>query len=170
MQYRGVFFDWFNTLSGYETPRESLYQKAFQKFGIELNVRTIYKGIQRGDRYYYSKSAPLKPSSNTPEALARYYCLYPQFIVDEARLDVPVDIQLKVVQQALTEFIGNMILYSDVLPLIQSLKKQPCLVGVITNADKRAHQTIRESAVGSLVDTIVTSEEAHSEKPDPASG
>jgi hypothetical protein len=112
MQYRGVFFDWFNTLSGYETPREYLYQKVFEQLGIELNLSTIYQGIQRGDRYYFSKTAPLRPSSNSLEDLSRYYFMYPQFIVDEARLDVPAEIQLKVIRETLSKFSGKMVLYA----------------------------------------------------------
>jgi len=41
MKYKGIFFDWFNTLAGYETPRERLYQESFQEAGIELILSTI---------------------------------------------------------------------------------------------------------------------------------
>lgn len=168
MKYKGVFFDWFNTLSGYKTPRESLYQKAFEQYGIELSTRTIFKGIQRGDRYYFSKGAPLMNTSDTLEAKARYYILYPRFISDEAHLDVPPDIQLAVVQRALSEFNGQMVLFDDCLPLLQTLKQNHMLTGIITNADARVLKTIENSVIGSLIDIVTTSEEAKADKPSSA--
>jgi HAD superfamily hydrolase (TIGR01549 family) len=165
MKYKGVFFDWFNTLSGYKTPRESLYQKAFQQHGIELSTRTIFKGIQRGDRYYFSKGAPLLNTSDTIEARAKYYVLYPRFISDEAHLDIPSDIQLAVVQKALSEFNGQMVLFDDCLPLFQTLKQNHVLTGIITNADTRVMKMIESSAIGNLVDIVTTSEEAKADKP-----
>jgi HAD superfamily hydrolase (TIGR01509 family) len=165
-KYKGVFFDWFNTLAGYETPRESLYQKAFKQYGIELNTRTIYKGIQRGDRYYFSKGAPLMNTANTLEANARYYHLYPQYIADEAHLEISSEIQLAVVQKALSEFNNKMVLFDDCLPVIRTLKQNHLFVGIITNADARVLKMIENSGIAELVDVVTTSEEAKSEKPD----
>jgi putative hydrolase of the HAD superfamily len=168
MKFKGVFFDWFNTLSGYKTPRELLYQKAFEQHGIELSTKTIFKGIQRGDRYYFSKGAPSMNTSDTIEARARYYILYPRFISDEAQLDISSDIQLAVVQKALSEFNGQMVLFDDCLPLFQILKQKHILTGIITNADARVLKTIESSYIGSLVDIVTTSEEAKADKPSSA--
>jgi len=167
MKYKGIFFDWFNTLAGYETPRERLYQKAFQEAGIELNLSTIYRGIQRGDRYYFSKSAPLN-TAQTLEDQARYYCRYPQFISDEAHLDVSSDTQIAVLKKALTQFSGRMVLFSDCLPVMKQLKERNLVVGIITNADAKILKVIAGAGLGTLVDSITTSEEARSEKPDAA--
>ncbi|HSW58318.1 MAG TPA: HAD family hydrolase [Dehalococcoidales bacterium] len=168
MKYRGVFFDWFNTLAGYEVPRELLYQKVFSRHGIELTLRTIFKGIQRGDRYYFTQGAPLLNTPRTPEALARHYILYAQYIAGEAGLDIPVATQLAIVQQTLSEFSGKMVLFEDVLPAIQELKRKHLKIGVITNADARVLSAIQSSAIGNLVDFVTTSEEAGAEKPDSA--
>jgi putative hydrolase of the HAD superfamily len=168
MKYKGVFFDWFNTLSGYKTPREWLYQKAFEQHGIELTTKTIFKGIQRGDRHYFSKGAPLMNTSDSLEAKARYYILYPRFICDEAHLDISPDIQLAVVQKALSEFNGQMVLFDDCLPLLQTLKQNHILTGIITNADARVLRMIDNSPISSLVDIITTSEEAKADKPSSA--
>jgi putative hydrolase of the HAD superfamily len=164
MQVKGVFFDWFNTLAGYETPRETLYQKAFSQFGFEMDARTIYKGIQRGDRYYFSKSAPLNTAKTLSEQ-ARYYYLYPQFIADEARLDVPEAVQLAVIQKALAEFSGKLVLFEDSVPVVKMLKQRRLIVGVITNADAKILKTISNSGLGELLDVVTTSEEAKAEKP-----
>jgi putative hydrolase of the HAD superfamily len=166
MRYKGVFFDWFNTLAGYETPRELLYQKAFKQYGVELNTRAIFNGIQRGDRYYFTKGAPLLNTADTLEARARYYYLYPHYIADEAKLDISSDIQLSVLQKVLSAFTNKMVLFNDSIPALQALKKDKLTVGVITNADARVLQMIENSGVGSLLDVVTTSEEARSEKPD----
>ncbi len=165
MKYKGVFFDWFNTLTGYETSRELLYQRAFDQRGIELNTGTIFKGIQRGDRYYFSQGAPVMNTASTLKELSRHYYLYPQFIVDEAHLDIPADIQIEVVQQVLSEFKNNQVLFADCLPAVRALKQNHLSVGIITNADAKVLKMIETSAIAPMVDTVTTSEEARAEKP-----
>jgi putative hydrolase of the HAD superfamily len=167
MRYKGVFFDWFNTLVGYDTPREILYKKAFKQNGQEISIRTILKGIQRGDRHYFSKVSPLNKTSNSLEEQAQYYQLYPQFIADEAHLQLAPEILLDIIRKVLAEFNNNMVMYPDCVRAIESLKRNKILVGVITNADSRAVQMVKDSPVGKMVDWVTTSEEAQSEKPDP---
>jgi HAD superfamily hydrolase (TIGR01549 family) len=168
MAVKAVFFDWFNTLSGYETSREQLYQQAFAQQGMELDIRTIYRGVQRGDRYYFSQSAPPLKNTDSLEDKTAYYSRYPQFICDEAAIELSSEQQMTVLKEVLSRFSARLRLYPDSLSTVEILKNRGLITGVITNADSRAVKMIADSAVGSLMDIVVTSEEAKAEKPEVA--
>jgi HAD superfamily hydrolase (TIGR01662 family) len=164
---KGVFFDWFNTLAHYQTPREDLYRKAFRGAGLDIQPAAIYQGLQVGDRHYFSKQNLSKNPGNTLPEKARFYHLYAQAILTAAGAELPYEKQVSIIEQVLGSFSTTFVLYEDVLPLLVDLKQQGKMIGIITNADLRVSQIIHGLINKDILDTVVTSEEARSEKPQP---
>ena len=66
-----------------------------------------------------------------------------------------------------TQGLFNHILFEDVLPLLDELKKRNYILGIITNADQSVIKLINTLGLGPYLTVIVTSEGARAEKPDP---
>jgi putative hydrolase of the HAD superfamily len=164
---KGVFFDWFNTLAHYQTPREELYRQAFRGAGLDIPLAAIYQGLQAGDRHYFSKKMLAIKPGNTLDEISNYYHLYPQFILTAAKAELPEDEQISIVKKVLGSFSNTFVLFEEVLPVLNEIKRQGKLIGIITNANHDVIKIIQGLIGQDLVDSIVTSEEAGAEKPHP---
>jgi putative hydrolase of the HAD superfamily len=162
---KAVFFDWFNTLARYDPPREELYRQTFQEFGIDLSLKTIYKGLQVGDRFFFAESAKALVRGKTLEERAKYFVCYPKAIAEAAGINLSSENQMRIVQKALRDFTGVFVLFEDVLPLFQQLKNRGLMRGIITNADKNVFSLIEKLGLKPYLDVIVTSEQVGAEKP-----
>ena len=56
----------------------------------------------------------------------------------------------------------------DAKPALSSLKKTGCLIGVVADAESTLTDALENAGLSGYIDTVPTSEEAGTEKPDPA--
>jgi putative hydrolase of the HAD superfamily len=68
----------------------------------------------------------------------------------------------------LLNFKSRTILYEDVLPLFEELKKRKYILGIITNADQSVLKLIGILGLEGYLSAVITSEQARAEKPDAA--
>jgi HAD superfamily hydrolase (TIGR01549 family) len=163
---KAVLFDWFNTLATYDPPREELYRKAFQEFNFGLPLKTVYKGLQVGDRFFFSESGKALVRGKSPGVRALQFVRYVQAICDEAGISLPPDKQLAMIKKVLKEFTGVFKLFEEVLPLFSALKEKGYVLGIISNADKSIGEQIDRTGIKRYLDVLVTSDQVGVEKPD----
>jgi HAD superfamily hydrolase (TIGR01662 family) len=163
---RAAYFDWSNTLVGYNPPREESYRKAFQDVGFNFPIKPICKGLAAGDEYFLShNSRYLKRGVKFDEQIELFIC-YAEKILSEAGTSASYELQMEVMQKVLKEYTGVLVPYEDVLPLFRNLKERRVTIGVITNADRRVEAVAEKLGLKPFLDVMMTSEEAGVEKPD----
>ena len=165
---KAVYFDWFNTLATYDPPREQLYSDALKEQGFNISFRQVYRGLLEGDRQYLYMVAHGQVKNKSAQEREEVLTLYPEAICKTARVSAPHDVHLKVIQQVLKLFTGRIVLYQDVLPVFEELKKRNYILGIITNANDSVFQSVDESGLRPYLQAVITSEEAGAEKPDTA--
>ena len=162
---KAVLFDWFNTLATYDPPREELYRKAFQGFNLGLPLKTVYKGLQVGDRFSFLN--PAKPSSaanRLKNGPGNTYATFRRLAMKPESRSLP-EKQLEIIQKVLREFTGVFKLFEEVIPLFSALKEKGYLLGIISNADKSIGDQIERTGLKHYLDVLVTSDQVGVEKP-----
>jgi HAD superfamily hydrolase (TIGR01549 family) len=163
---KAVYFDWFNTLATYDPTREQLYHDAFKEQSIEIPFKQVYRGVIDGDRRYFSLAARGMLKNKSPQETEEILTLYPQAICKAAGIYVSAEVHLKVIRQVLKLYTGRMVLFNDVIPLFEELKKRNYLLGIITNARASMIDVIYSLGLKPYLSGIITSEQAGVEKPD----
>ena len=165
---KAVFLDWFNTLARFEPPREELYSRALQEFGIEVPPKKLMRGILTGDRYYFEENAKSPVEQRSPEEQAKVYSYYPKAILTEAGIEVPQELPLKIFKIVFQQFKGvTFALFDDVLSTLKNLKEQGLILGLLTNLSKDVDSICRRLGLEPYLDFIVSSGEVGVDKPDP---
>ncbi len=165
---KGIFFDWFNTLAHYDPPREEVYRLAFKEHGFDVSFEQAYMGLLEGDRQFFSLKARGLVKYTHLYEIEDVLTLYPLAINNAAGLSTSSDTNLKIIRQALKQFNSRTILFEDVVPLLDELKKRNYILGIITNADQSVLKLINTLGLGPYLKVVVTSEGARAEKPDAA--
>jgi HAD superfamily hydrolase (TIGR01549 family) len=165
---KAVFFDWFNTLAHYDPPREEVYRSAFLEHNILVSFEQAYRGLLEGDKQFFALKArgliKYKQLSDVEDVLT----LYPLAICQAAGVTASPAVHLDVIRKAIRGFNSRTVLFEDVLPVFAELKKKDFILGIITNADQSILQLVEELGLNPFVTTVITSEQARAEKPDPA--
>jgi len=165
---KAVFFDWFNTLSRFDPPRVELYHQAFQHFGIELDFKPLMRGILKADRYYFAENSRLPAKERSVAEQLELYSCYPKAILDEAGIETAPDFPLKVLKLAMERHQElDFVLFDDVLAVLNTLKERGLILGILTNASQDMNAIARKLGLESVVNFIITSQEAGSDKPHP---
>jgi len=165
---KAVFFDWFNTLARFEPPRQKLYSRAFQQFGIELLPEDVIRGILIADRYYFEENAKSPLGKRSPQEQMEVYLHYPKAILTEAGVKAPKELPLKILTIVKEQFKGStFVLFDDVLSALETLKQQKLILGLLTNATKDTISVHRKLGLEPYLSFVVTSEEAGADKPNP---
>jgi HAD superfamily hydrolase (TIGR01549 family) len=165
---KAVYFDWFNTLATYDPAREQLYCDAFKENGIDIPFIQVYRGVMEGDRRYFSLISHGLTKNKSRQEMDEIFTLYPEAICRAAGLSASHEVYLKVIRQVLKQYTGRMVLFKDVLPTFEELKKRDYVLGIITNANSSIIEIIYSLGLKPYLRAVITSEQAGAEKPDPA--
>ena len=49
---KAIFFDFFNTIANYDTPREQIYIDICKQRGIEISPKKLYNSLPKADTFY----------------------------------------------------------------------------------------------------------------------
>lgn len=166
---KAVFFDWFNTIALYDPPREELHSQVLHKFGIDIAPSNLLPGLMAADKYFFDEVSRLQLTKRSPEDQAKAYMRYADIMLDTAGCKVNKELIPQIIKEwpqvfNRTEFV----LFDDVLSTLKTLKERQLILGLITNAKKDAISIYHKLGLEPYLDFIVTSEEARTDKPDPA--
>jgi putative hydrolase of the HAD superfamily len=168
VKIKAIFFDWFNTLAHYDPPREEVYRGALKEHNIDVSFSQAYRGLLEGDRQFFALKARGQIKYKHLSEIEDVLTLYPLAICTAAGISASSEIYLKVIHEVLQHFSSRTVLYEDVIPLLEELKKRNYILGIITNADQSVIKLIDSLGLSCYLKAIITSEQAGAEKPDAA--
>ena len=165
---KAIFFDWFNTLARYESPREELHSRVLREFGIEMSPSELMPGIMAADKYLFGENVLSPVEKRNPVEKTEVYINYNSLMLTETGVKVTKDLLLKILKKGQQLFDRiTFVLFDDVLPTLRPLKGRKFIQGLLTNASKNIIPIQRQLGLESYLTFVVTSEEVRADKPNP---
>ena len=167
MAIRAVFFDFYNTLAGFDPPREVIQSRAAAGSGVSLTREGVDAGYHRADAFMATQNAGPRPvrTMTSPERDA-FFARFEQLVLQGAGHEVDLDTAGRVWRRVRAQEY-KLALFDDVVPGLAALRRMGLKLGVITNLDTTGDRVIANFGLTGHVDFAVTSREAGVEKPHP---
>lgn len=164
---KAVFFDLYNTLVGYDPPREELEARALGDFGIKVEPAALSRPMLKADEFFFQENARLRVSERPREEVQSLYAQYQVVLLKEAGIE-PTDELIGGILRKWQQLKFKQVLFDDVLPTLTELKERDLILGLISNIDSDITPLFNELGLTPLLQIIVTSLEAGYAKPHPA--
>ncbi len=163
---KGVFFDLYQTLIHYDPPREEIIAQALTEFGIEQKPEIFREPIVTADEFIYGEIARKPLSARSTEEKMALYARHQAIMLKESGIDADENLIMKLLAR-MQQTSLNLVLFDDVAPTLNDLKKQGLTLGLISNVEDNMADTLEKLGLTSLLDVIVTSQDAGTGKPNP---
>jgi len=163
---KAVFFDFYNTLITFDPPREILQVRACLDFGIEVDPQALPRGYWVADDFMSRENARLSIQKRSKEEAQEFWANYEATLLRTAGVEVSGELALRIFTR-LRQMDRNYVLFDDVLPAINLLKKRGMVLGIISNLSRSLDGQCSELGLTPHIDFALTSFEVGSEKPHP---
>lgn len=163
---KAVFFDLYNTLAGFDPPREQVQTQAAGELGLRLERAGIVRGYADADNFMGAQNALGHLSGASPEKRLAFFARYEQLILKGAGVDAPLDLAADVWERV-KRIPYDLALYGDVLPCLRALRAKGMSLGIISNLEGDLAALIRRLGLDASLDFIVSSKSAGVPKPHP---
>lgn len=163
---RAVFFDLYDTLIGFDPPREVVQGRALGSFGLEADKAGIDAGYALADALMAEQTAQAPLSALSPAAQTDFFARYEQLILRGAGHDVDLKTAAEVWRSVRKQKYG-FALYDDVAPALDALRSGGYIVGVITNMSRPGADVAESMGFSDRVDFTLSSMDVGASKPDP---
>jgi HAD superfamily hydrolase (TIGR01549 family) len=163
---KAVFFDFYNTLVGYDPPREETQARVLKEFGIEVSPEVLRRPIMLADDFIYGEHARLSIGKRSQEEKIALYSKYHGIILKEAGIEPSPEL-IKGILGKLLKLELKLVLFDDVIPALTHLKGLKLILGLISNVDRDITPVCQELGLSGLLQVMVTSQEVGFNKPKP---
>jgi putative hydrolase of the HAD superfamily len=163
---KAVFFDLYQTLVRYDPPREEIESKVLKDFGIDVSPAALVRPIVVADEFIYNEIARLPLSGRSTEEKMALYAQYQGILLREAGINYDPKILPKLLM-AMQQSKMDLVLFDDVIPLLNDLKGRGLTLGLISNIEQDMTETLTKLKLPSWLEIIVTSQDAGAGKPRP---
>ena len=163
---RAVFFDLYDTLVGFDPPREVVQARAMEPFGFVVDKIGIDAGYAMADALMAEQTAQAPLSDLSPEAQSSFFQRYEQLILRGAGHEVDLH-KAGEVWKAVRRQEYGFALYEDVIPALNALQSGGYVVGVITNMSQLGQDVAERMGFRDSVDFTLSSMDVGASKPDP---
>jgi len=163
---KAVFFDLYHTLLGYDPPREELQAKALKEFSIEVNPESLRRPLVVADEYIYQEHSRASISQRSKEEQTALWAQYERILLREAGIEADDQLIMGLLGK-MRQFGLKQVLFDDVLPTLNELKKQGLILGLISNVDQDITTLLENLGLVNLLQVVVTSQDAGFNKPSP---
>ena len=163
---RAVFFDLYDTLVGFDPPREVVQARAMEPFGFVVDKLGIDAGYAMADALMAEQTAQAPLSALSPEAQSSFFERYEQLILQGAGHEVDLH-KAGEVWKAVRRQEYGFALYKDVIPALNALQSGGYVVGVITNMSQLGQDVAERMGFRDSVDFTLSSMDVGASKPDP---
>ena len=163
---KAVFFDLYQTLVGYEPAREEWESQALDSLGIKAPAKAFARAFNVADEYFYTENAQKPMSKRHADEAAAVYAKHQSIVLKEGGIQPTPDL----VRSMLIRFRDaklKQVLFDDVIPAMEELKRRDMVMGVISNVDKDIKPLMDELGTSAFLTTVVTSQETGFTKPHP---
>ena len=163
---KAVFFDLYHTLLGYDPPREELQARALKEFGFEVDAEALRRPLVVADEYIYREHARVSLGQRSKEEQMAVWAQYERILLREAGIEADDQLIMGLLGK-MREFGLKQVLFDDVLPTLNELKKQGLILGLISNVDQDITSLLDNLGLTALLQVVVTSQDAGFNKPSP---
>lgn len=163
---KAVFFDLYNTLVGYDPPREEIHARVLKDFGIKVSPEALLRPVMAADAFIYQEHARYSLAKRSKEEIIAVYTQYHEIILREAGLDVSPELIAGILKKWMSSDY-KMVLFDDVAPTLTQLKERGLILGLISNVDRDITPLYQEVGLSAWLQAVVTSQEAGFSKPHP---
>jgi putative hydrolase of the HAD superfamily len=163
---KAVFFDLYQTLVHYQPSQEELEAAALKSLGIETTAEALRHPMLTANEFIYNQFAKKNLSQRSREDLMALYSEYQRIVLKEAGIAADEKTILRLLgmmQQAKMD----LILFDDVIPALDGLKKRGLTIGLISNIEQNMTAALEKLGLAARLDIVVTSQDAGFTKPQP---
>jgi putative hydrolase of the HAD superfamily len=160
-----VYFDFFNTLAQFYPPREQLQVKACEVVGISVKESSVKSAYKVADAFMGEENKRYPLGKRTNSEVDLFWASYEELLLKTAGAHVTRN-QARLVFKQLSMLNQRFILFEDVLPTLQAIKKLGLSIGIISNMNQDLDSIIEDLGISPYIDCIATSEMAGAAKPD----
>ncbi|MGE0903498.1 MULTISPECIES: HAD family hydrolase [Dehalococcoides] len=163
---KGVFFDLYNTLIGYQPSREEMTVKLLAELGYTINEDGLYLPVNKADEYFYQQNAQKPISLRERAEQMAVWSHYYRIILEEIGIEPKPELINNLISRW-KNLKWEMTLYQDVIPCLENLKKRNLKIGLISNAEKDMSELFNKTGLNKYLETVVISQEVGATKPNP---
>jgi putative hydrolase of the HAD superfamily len=163
---KAVFFDLYNTLVGYDPPREETEAKILKELGVEVTPQFLLRPIMAADDFIYQEHARYPIGKRSKEETVELYTEYHGIILKEAGIEASWELITGILNKWLKADY-KMVLFDDVVPTLTQLKERELIIGLISNVDRDIAPLCQQVGLTGWLEVVVTSQEAGFNKPAP---
>lgn len=163
---KAVFFDLYHTLVRFEPPREELQARTLKDFDIEVRPEVFHRPLIMADEFIYQEMARCPLSRRSEENKMALWVQYQEIVLREAGIEADEQLVLGVLGK-MQQFKMGMVLFDDVVSSLAYLRGKGLILGMISNVGHDITSLLEEVGLISLLQVVVTSQEAGFSKPQP---
>lgn len=163
---KAVFFDFYNTLVGYDPPQEVLEANALKDLGIEVSPEIFRRPLLNANEFIYAEHARLPIGKRSKEERLALYSQYHGIILKEAGIKTSPELIAGVLGKLLKLEL-KLVLFDDVMPALTHLQGLGLALGLISNVDRDISPICQELGLSGVLGVVVTSQDVGFNKPQP---
>jgi len=163
---KAVFFDLYNTLVGYDPPKEETEAKILKELGVEATPQSLLRPIMAADDFIYQEHARYSIGKRTKQETVELYTEYHGIILKEAGIEASWELITGILKKWLKADY-KMMLFDDVVPTLTQLKERELIIGLISNVDRDITSLCQQVGLADWLEVAVTSQEVGFNKPAP---
>jgi putative hydrolase of the HAD superfamily len=163
---KAVFFDLYNTLVGFDPPKEETEAKILKELGINVTPQALLRPITAADDFIYKEHSRYPIGKRSKEETVELYTEYHGIILKEAGIEPSWELITGILKKWLKADY-KMVLYDDVVPTLTQLKERDLVLGLISNVDRDITPLYDGLGLAKWLGVVVTSQEVGFNKPDP---
>ena len=163
---KGVFFDLYHTLITYQPSQAELEAKALGELGVTVKPEALRLPILAADEFIYNEIARQPLSYRSREEKIALYLKYQEMVIEQAGITGDTKLAMALLDK-MQRAKMNLVLFDDVSPVLAGLKQRGLILGLISNVEDNMSATLEKLGLTSLLDIIVTSQDAGANKPQP---
>jgi len=163
---KAVFFDLYNTLVGYDPPKEETEARILKELGVEVTPQSLLRPIMTADDFIFQEHARYSIGKRSKEETVELYTEYHGIILKEAGIEASWELVTGILKKWLKADY-KMVLFDDVIPILTQLKERELIIGLISNVDRDIDPLCQQVGLADWLGVVVTSQEAGFNKPAP---
>jgi len=161
---KAVFFDLYNTLMRFWPPLEQIQQTACRQMGLEVTPEGITRGYALADDYFSRENARYPLYKRSDAERDEFFSEYERLILEGAGIGASRDLALQVWRRAYS-IPKELVLFDDVPPGLKALRERGLVLGALSNLRPEMRGQMDKAGLLTLLDFVITSQEAGAQKP-----
>ncbi len=163
---KAVFFDFYQTLVGYDPPREEIEATILKGNGISIKPELLQLPFSIADAFFHQQSARRPFNKMSPEEQKKLFVEYQTRLLSEAGIKPTMEL-IKDIIGRWNSYGFKLVLFDDALPAVKYLNNDGLTLGLISNIERDITPLLEELGLSELLEVVTTSLETGYTKPNP---